>query len=123
MIAIDIFVLTVLAALGCFILAWKKWQETDPKFGSPRWRKIIAFTGLCSVTAQGLLFVTMDVYGRHIGGWSHNYRLFNIWGRVDFYLFVIAVLAALLGNGRSRLWVFLSSLAISGVWFMIALSR
>lgn len=123
MIAIVIFALTALAAVVFFILAWKKWRDVDPKFGAPRWRSIIAFTGLCSVSAQGLLFVTMDAYGRHIDGWSHNYRLFNIWGRVDFYLFVVVVLAALFGKGRSRPWMFLSSLAISGVWFMIALSR
>jgi hypothetical protein len=61
--AIVIFVLTVPAALGCFILAWKKWQAADPKFGSPQWRSIIAFTELCSVTVQGLLFAIMDAYG------------------------------------------------------------
>jgi len=123
MIAIVIFALTAIAAVVSFVLAWKKWREVDPKFGVPRWRSIIAFIGLCSVSAQGLLFVSMDAYGRHIDGWSHNYRLFNIWGRVDFYLLVVVVLAALLGKGRSRPWMFLSSLAISGVQFMIALSR
>jgi hypothetical protein len=120
---IVIFALTALAAVVFLILAWKKWREVDPKFGVPRWRSIIAFVGLCSVSAQGLLFVAMDAYGRHISGWSHDYRLFNIWGRVDFYLFVVVVLAALFGKGRFRPWMFLSSLAISAVWFMIALSR
>jgi len=122
-IAIVIFALTALAAIGVFMLAWKKWREVDSKFGAPRWRSIVAFIGLCSLSAQGLLFVTMNAYGRHIDGWSHNYSLFNTWGRVDFYLFVVVLLAALIGKGRSRPWMFLSSLAISGVWFMIALSR
>jgi hypothetical protein len=100
-IAIVIFILTVLAAVGFFILAWTKWAQVDPKFRTPRWRGIVAFIGLCSLTAQGLLFVTMNAYGLYIGGWSHNYRLFNVWGRVDFYLFVV-LLAAVVGNGRSR---------------------
>ena len=123
MIAIAIFALTALAAVVFFILSWKKWREGYPKFESPRWRSIIAFTGLCSVSVQGLLFITMDAYGRHIDGWSHNYGLFNIWGRVDFYLFVVVLFAALFGKGRFRPWMFFSSLAISGIWFMIALSR
>jgi hypothetical protein len=123
MIAILIFALTALVAIGCFVLAWKKWKEADPKFGGPRWRSIVAFIGLCSVTAQLVLFVGMDAYGRHIDGWSHNYRMFNIWGRLDFYLFVVALIAVIFGKGRSRPWIFISSLAISGVWFMVALSR
>lgn len=123
LIAIAIFALTALAAVGFFILAWTKWAQVDPKFRTPRWRSVVAFIGLCSLTAQGLLFVTMNAYGLYIDGWSHNYRLFNVWGQVDFYLFVVVLLAAVVGKGRSRPWMFLSSLAISGVWFMIALSR
>lgn len=120
---IALFVLLILIALAGLIFAWKKWCEALPRIESPRWRRIVIIIGLCAVTFQGLLFLVLDVYGRSIGGWSHNYRLFNIWGRVDFYLFVVAVLAALFGKGRSRPWIFLSALAISGVWFMIALAR
>lgn len=121
--AIALFISLIFFAFGSLIFAWKKWFETLSKIEPPRWRRVVIVVGLCTVSLQGLLFLGLDAYGRSIGGWSNNYRLFNIWGRVDFYLFIVAVIAALFGKGRSRPWIFLSSLAISGVWFMIALSR
>jgi hypothetical protein len=123
MMVVAFFILLILFALASLVFAWKKWSEALSRIEPPRWRRIVIIVGLCAVSLQGLLFLVLDVYGRSIGGWSHNYRLFNIWGRVDFYLFVVVVLAVLFGKGRSRPWMFLSSLVISGVWFLIALSR
>jgi hypothetical protein len=106
----------VLALSPCALLAvgWVRWWRVPP----PRnWRSYAVAYGLAtaSVSALCLYGVLSYIQLAHIGH-SNEHRLAMAGGYVGWSLAVFAVVAAVLGNGRSRVIAWLAGGSLAVVW-------
>jgi len=74
------------------------------------------------LTLQFASFVVFEIYGRSIGGFGQNYRIFYLWGRITTGLFLGAITSALLGRTKGWSVVLLGSTALEAAWWMLAMA-
>jgi len=74
---------------------------------------------LAILSLQVLIFFLFEAYGFVIGSFSYRSRSFFLWGRIDFCLCVLALVAAVLAKGRFRISVALSAVAVEVIWFLL----
>jgi hypothetical protein len=101
---------------GLLSLGWTRWLGAD----TPRDRRsYVVASGLtaASISCVCLFGVVLYLQVRHIGYWN-EYRVASGWGRFNWPLAVLAVIAAVLGKGRSRVMLLFAGCALVTVWTM-----
>jgi fucose 4-O-acetylase-like acetyltransferase len=114
-----IFLLLAGVAFGGGVLGWIQWRSARSLSQSPKWRSIAGLMSLAILSLQVLIFFLFEAYGFVIGSFSYRSRSFFLWGRIDFCLCVLALVAAVLAKGRFRISVALSAVAVEVIWFLL----
>ncbi|MGA2844629.1 MAG: hypothetical protein ABSF68_04315 [Candidatus Acidiferrales bacterium] len=111
-----VFVLTPTALT---LWAWTVWIIKPPRFAPPRWRSVIAFVGLLSVSvalatalADGVCRVRSDSWATMVQRCGPGYIF------ASFLSDIVAIIATLVGKGRARLSTFLAGLAMPLLWYL-----
>ena len=114
--AAPLFLILLAAALGLTIFSWTLWRPGDAK-----WRNTVGLVGLVGASLQLLVLLLFECYGFAARGFSDRVNTFFVWGRIDFYLSVLTLLATLIGKGRFRIPVVLSLLTVEVLWFALGM--
>jgi hypothetical protein len=102
-------------------MAWIKWARQSPRFSQPLWRSTLGFAGLVALSLQTVFVLLFEVHPKRIGEFAGTLDYFFLLGRIDFYLFLFVLLAAIFGKGRFRLAICLSSAALEALWLMLGM--
>jgi hypothetical protein len=55
-----------LLPIPSLIWAWVRWLKSEPRFVTPAWRSVLAFSGLILVSAIGLFVVLVFLYANSL---------------------------------------------------------
>jgi hypothetical protein len=119
---IFLFMFAALVTLLGVAIAWRQWFNTRLALGDPAWRRALGFASILGSSMQILLFVLFEAAIVITGNGDYRRRDFPHWAAVDFYLFALVVIAAVLGKGRFRFSALISSAAMTGVWLLLGMA-
>ena len=109
----------VLTPTALTLWAWTVWIIKPPRFAPPRWRSVIAFVGLLSVSvalvaalADGVCRIRSDNWEIMVQRCGPGYIF------ASFLTDIVAFIAALVGKGRARLSTLFAGLAIPLLWYL-----
>lgn len=122
MLGMLLFVVVALLALVGVVIAWRQWLNTRRAPGDPSWRRALGFVSILGSSIQILLFVLFEAAIVITGTADYRRRDFPLWAAIDFYLFVVVVIAAILGQGRFRFPALVSAAATAGVWLLLGMA-
>src|SRR6266516_4801345 len=84
-------------------VAWLKWRRLPKSIAEQKpLRSRAAAAALAAASIQIFAFIGFGVYGQVIGGFSHNYQAFYIWGRINLLLLAITLTGMAVGIGTFR---------------------
>jgi hypothetical protein len=106
---------------GGVFLAWKQWLNLDRRLESPAWRGALGLAALFGCTAQLAILLACQLSNPLSPGFAQRLRHFTTWARVDSAIFLLTVLAAILGKGRYRTAAAASALATEVAWLLVGL--
>jgi len=102
------------------ICGWAAWLKSQPRFGSPVWRFVAAFSGLAAASVVGLLavFVIVVVGGMPESGRKYEFAMKS--SGLGFVTSIFALVLSLTGKGPVRLPASLGSFGLAAFWFVAA---
>jgi hypothetical protein len=104
-----------MAVTAGVVSSWVAWFRSPSRDDGPQWRNLAGFFSLLLVSLQAFL------YYFYFFTQFHNFMAFLTWppwSVMNRRIFLLLVLALILGKGRFRLFVLLTSLAIEVLWFL-----
>lgn len=110
-----------LVPIPSLIWAWVRWFKSKPRFVSPGWRSVLAFSGLILVSAIGLFVVLGLFYANSLPEGAGKYSFAVASSRFGFLASAFALLLSLVGKGRVCAPVALASFGLGSFW-VIALA-
>ena len=109
-----------LLPIPSLIWAWVRWLKSEPRFVTPAWRSVLAFSGLILVSAIGLFVVLVFFYANSLPE-PAKYALAVTSSRFGFLASALALLLSLVGKGPVCAPVALASFGLGSFW-VIALA-
>ena len=107
-----------LLPLPALIWAWVRWRNSNPRFVSPLWRSIVAFSALILVSTIGLSVFVVAFRANTLPEGDAKYSFFLASCRFGFLTSALALLLSLIGKGRVCLPVALASLGLGCLWII-----
>jgi hypothetical protein len=96
-------VVFLIPAISCLVIAWKRWEG---KISESAWRSWFVLIGLCSASLamipDTVFLVRYGTYGLHGGLTDLPGSIWITMNRSAVLLWLVAVIAALLGKSRAR---------------------
>lgn len=111
-----LFMFVALLALLGVVVAWQQWFNTRLALDYSAWRRSLGLVSLLGSSIQILLFVLFEAAILITGNADYRRPNFPLWAAIDFYVFSVVVIAAVLGKGRFRFFALISAIAMAGVW-------
>lgn len=73
-----------LLPIPSLIWAWVRWLKSAPRFGSPKWRTVLAFCDLILVSTVGLFVFAVALYANHLPEGNAKYAFAVASSRLGF---------------------------------------
>lgn len=104
-----------LLPLPSMIWAWVRWVNSKPRFVTPVWRSVLAFSGLILISGIGLFVVLVLFYANSLSE-PAKYSFAAASSRGGFLASAVALVCSLAGKGRVCAPVALASCGLGAFW-------
>ena len=105
-----------LLPIPSLIWAWVRWWNSKPRFASPKWRGILAFSDLILVSAIGLSVLLVVFHANSMPEGDAKYAFAVGSSRSGFWASAAALMLSLAGKGPVCAPVALASFGLAALW-------
>ena len=105
-----------LLPIPSLIWAWVRWVKSTPRFASPRWRTVLAFSDLILVSAIALSVLAVAFHSNRLPEGDAKYAFAVASSRLGFWTSVSALILSPVGKGPVCAPVALASVGLAALW-------
>jgi hypothetical protein len=99
-------------------IGWQRWLVSRAGTDESTWRHWVGFASLLGCSAQILAFLLFEV----VIVADDRMRYYSFLGRIEFCLFVVVLISAVVGKGRTRWPAVVSAAGTIGFWILLGMS-
>ena len=105
-----------LLPIPSLIWAWVRWLKSRPRFATPKWRTIVAFSDLILVSAIGLSVLMVAFHANRMPEGNAKYAFAVASSRLGFWASASALILSFVGKGSVCTPVALASFGLAALW-------
>jgi len=103
-------------------IGWQRWLVSRGETDQSTLRHWVGFASLLGCTAQILAFVLFEAAILVTGTASYRRPYYSLLGKIELCLFVVTLISAVLGKGRTRWPSVVSGAGTMGFWILLGMS-
>ena len=103
-------------------IGWQRWLVSRAGTNESTWRHWVGFASLLGCSAQILAFFLFEAAILVTGTADYRMRHYSFLGRIEFCLFVVVLVSAVVGKGRTRWPAVVSGAGTIAFWILLGMS-